>query len=124
MRNIRAEHDFKKIPRDGYDPEKDGPEPEFGRVGVRCRLCKEYRRIGVDLETANKTGGCVRPGKKNWKPGDILVVPDDFGEVLESFEGWLKGGRVVTESLGTTGEHTWYFDEVQPWEGPDDDSNA
>ena len=44
----------------GYDPARDGPDPQWGRLAVRCGGCGDTRRIwrGLSLTDPGLTYGC------------------------------------------------------------------
>ncbi len=51
-------HDFAVT--GGYDPARDGDQPQWGRVAVECQACGETRRIwqGLSLADPGLTYGC------------------------------------------------------------------
>lgn len=93
IKNIRARHDWKIT--GGYDPEQDGPDPQWGRMAIRCRRCGEERRVfqALSMDAPGVALGCVRNGKPSWQRGDLLVRD---GQYLDQFVRRLRGGRVLT----------------------------
>lgn len=111
MKNRLADHDWHKT--GGYDPEQDGPEPQWGRIAVECSICGEQRRIYhlLPLDDPGLTSGCRRPGSDAWQPGDLLVRAGGF---LDTFEGWEPDGRVRT-SNGTGPDHISEPGQLYPY---------
>jgi hypothetical protein len=96
MKNADAPHDWDVT--GGYDPALDGPDPQWGRWAIRCRVCEEERRISCELDDPRLAGGCRRPGPDTpWQPGDLLVRD---GAYLDQFVCWLPGGLVKTFNRG------------------------
>ena len=97
MKNRDARHGWREV--GGYDPALDGPEPEWGRRAVECRICGERRRIwgGLPVDDERVAGGCRRDGGDAWQPGDLLVRD---GAYLDQFVAWIEGGLVRTFNAG------------------------
>jgi hypothetical protein len=95
MKNISIRHDFEVT--GGYDPERDGGDPQWGRVAVTCRRCGEQRRVGVSPGELERLTGCRRKGSSGrWQQGDLLVR----GGALDEFVQYLPDGRALTYNAG------------------------
>ena len=60
VKNRSARHDWEVT--GGYDPEKDGEDPQWGRVAIKCNRCEEKRRVSCDLDDPRVAYGCRRRG--------------------------------------------------------------
>ena len=111
MKNVYADHRWWRT-GGGYDPEQDGPDPQWGRIEVECRVCGERRRIWRLLPLADGAlvQGCRRTGPDTWREGDLLVRD---GATLDTFVCWLPGGLVHTR-CGTT-EHDSEPGQLRPY---------
>lgn len=98
MKSRKMPHDWKIT--SGYDPAQDGPDPAYGRIGVKCSVCEEERRVGASLTEMRAVGGCFRSGGMPYQEGDLLAVQ---GGGLDEFEGVLPDGQVLTWNAG--GQH-------------------
>jgi hypothetical protein len=104
MKNIQAKHDWKVT--GAYDPEADGPDPQWGRRAIRCRICGEERRVFCSLDEPAVAYGCRRYGGDKWRRGDFLVHESGG---LDRFDCWLPDGRVQTYNGGG-----WYRESDRP----------
>lgn len=97
VKNRREYHNFRVV--SGYDPERDGDDPQWGRVAVECRTCGEQRRIGCSIAEVNTLGGCVRHGNTKPKHYDHVVTPEGY---LDYYINLLPNGKVSTYNAGGT----------------------
>lgn len=96
IKNTRKQHQWRAV--SGYDPEQDGPDPQWGRIGIACGKCGETRRISCGINNPFIAYGCVRKGDpRQWRKGDLLIRENAY---LDQFVGWLPDGRALTYNTG------------------------
>ena len=107
VKSRRVPHDWKVV--SDYDPALDGPDERYGRMGVRCRICGEERRVAVSLAEMRLQYGCWRRGGLPYREGDLVVVP---GGYLDEVQALLPDGSAVTHNLGGR-TSTFRLDELR-----------
>lgn len=95
MKNDGTRHDWQMA--GGYDPALDGPDPQWGRQQITCRICGERRRIFTTVTNPAVAYGCRRDGSDTWQNGDLLIRN---GSCLDRFVAWLPDGMVRTFNAG------------------------
>jgi hypothetical protein len=92
VKNRGETHHFEVV--SGYDPDADGPDPRWGRVGVVCRRCGEERRVFISPAELARESGCLRSGPDEpWQSDDLLIRDDLY---LDTFDRLLPNGQAVT----------------------------